>query len=76
MIVALGPGGEEVVAEGTLTGAIASGRSGTAGFGYDPIFVPDGEERTVAELGDDWKTAHSHRARAAAALAEALGATG
>jgi len=74
VIVALGPGGEEVVAEGTLAGAIASGSSGAAGFGYDPIFVPDGEERTVAELGNDWKAAHSHRARAAAALAAALGA--
>ena len=38
----------------------------TEGFGYDPIFVPDGEARTVAELGNDWKTSHSHRARAAA----------
>jgi len=74
VIVALGPGGEEVVAEGTLAGAIASGSSGAAGFGYDPIFLPDGEERTVAELGNDWKAAHSHRARAAAALAAALGA--
>ena len=40
----------------------------TGGFGYDPIFVPDGEERTVAELGDDWKREHSHRGRAARAL--------
>jgi XTP/dITP diphosphohydrolase len=47
-------------------------RSGAEGFGYDPIFVPEGEERTVAELGDAWKSAHSHRARAAAALAAAL----
>jgi len=72
VIVAIGPGGEEVVAEGTLTGAIADGRSGTAGFGYDPIFVPEGETATVAELGDAWKTAHSHRAGAAAALATAF----
>jgi XTP/dITP diphosphohydrolase len=72
VIVALGPTGEEVVAEGTLEGAIALGRSGAEGFGYDPIFVPEGEERTVAELGNDWKSVHSHRARAAAALAAAL----
>jgi XTP/dITP diphosphohydrolase len=72
VIVALGPEGEEVAVEGRLEGSIASGRSGEEGFGYDPIFVPDGEVRTVAELGDDWKTANSHRARAAAALAAAL----
>ena len=43
-------------------------RRGDEGFGYDPIFVPAGEERTVAELGNDWKRANSHRARAAPAL--------
>jgi XTP/dITP diphosphohydrolase len=73
-IVALGPEGEEVVVEGTLEGSIAAAPAGTEGFGYDPIFVPGGEERTVAELGDRWKTANSHRARAAAALAAALAA--
>jgi len=72
VIVALGPDGEDVVAEGTLAGAIAERRSGAEGFGYDPIFVPAGEARTVAELGNDWKTSHSHRARAAALLATAL----
>jgi XTP/dITP diphosphohydrolase len=74
VIVALGPDGREVVAEGTLAGAIAERRSGAEGFGYDPVFVPAGEARTVAELGNDWKTAHSHRARAAALLATALDA--
>jgi XTP/dITP diphosphohydrolase len=72
VIVAVGPAGEELVAEGTLRGAIATGRSGAEGFGYDPIFVPEGEERTVAELGNDWKMRNSHRARAAGALAAAL----
>jgi XTP/dITP diphosphohydrolase len=72
VIVAIGPEGEDVVAEGTLAGTIATGRRGTGGFGYDPIFVPEGEELTVAELGDAWKTANSHRARAAIALAAAL----
>jgi len=72
VIVAIGPAGEEIVAEGTLAGTIAFERRGAEGFGYDPIFVPDGELSTVAELGDDWKTAHSHRARAAASLAAAL----
>jgi XTP/dITP diphosphohydrolase len=39
--------------------------SGSEGFGFDPVFIPDGEERTVAELGNDWKRENSHRARAA-----------
>jgi XTP/dITP diphosphohydrolase len=72
VIVAIGPADEDVVVEGTLEGTIAAARRGTGGFGYDPIFVPAGEERTVAELGDAWKTANSHRARAAIALAAAL----
>ena len=73
-IVAVGPGGEEVAARGELEGAVALERRGSQGFGYDPIFVPLGEERTVAELGDAWKRSHSHRARAAAALRAALSA--
>jgi XTP/dITP diphosphohydrolase len=72
-IVALGPGGEEVVGRGVLEGAIARERRGSGGFGYDPIFVPDGEQRTVAELGDAWKVRHSHRGKAAAALVAAVG---
>jgi XTP/dITP diphosphohydrolase len=72
VIVAVGPQGEEVAVEGTLEGAFAEERRGDEGFGYDPIFVPEGEERTVAQLGDAWKSTHSHRARAAAALAAAL----
>ena len=67
-LVALSPEGEERRGTGVLEGAIATVRRGQEGFGYDPIFVPEEEERTVAELGDDWKRANSHRARAAAAL--------
>jgi XTP/dITP diphosphohydrolase len=55
-----------------LEGHIAEERRGTEGFGYDPIFVPEGEERTVAELGDEWKSRNSHRARAARALLAAI----
>ena len=55
-----------------LAGEIARAAAGAAGFGFDPVFVPDGESRTVAELGDDWKRSHSHRARAAAELARRL----
>ena len=71
-MVAIAPDGREVVADGTLDGSIADGARGDGGFGYDPIFVPDGEARTVAELGDEWKSRNSARARAAAALREAL----
>jgi len=73
-IVALSPEGDELVAEGALEGRVASERRGTGGFGYDPIFVPEGENHTVAELGDAWKAGNSHRARAAHALAARLGA--
>ena len=59
-------------ATGVLEGTVASDRRGSAGFGYDPIFVPLGETKTVAELGDAWKSEHSHRARAARALVSAL----
>ncbi|HSC92110.1 MAG TPA: non-canonical purine NTP pyrophosphatase [Gaiellaceae bacterium] len=69
-LVAVSPDGEERVGIGTLEGTVAREPRGDEGFGYDPIFVPDGEERTVAELGDAWKGRHSHRARAAAALRE------
>ena len=57
---------------GVLEGRLASERRGSAGFGYDPIFIPDGYDVTVAELGDDWKREHSHRARAAQALVAAI----
>jgi len=67
-LVALGPAGEERRGTGILTGTVATERRGDEGFGYDPIFVPTGEDRTVAELGDAWKRANSHRARAAAGI--------
>jgi len=67
-LVALDPGGDERRGTGILEGTIATERRGDEGFGYDPIFVPAGEDQTVAQLGDAWKREHSHRARAAAAL--------
>jgi XTP/dITP diphosphohydrolase len=67
-LVALSPEGEELRGTGTVQGTIAREPRGTEGFGYDPIFVPLGETRTVAELGNDWKRDHSHRALAATAL--------
>lgn len=74
-LVALAPDGREVRATGTLEGAIALEPSGEEGFGFDPVFVPEGESETVAELGDAWKAKHSHRARAARALLESLAAS-
>jgi XTP/dITP diphosphohydrolase len=70
-LVALSPEGEELRGRGILEGRVAPGPRGSEGFGYDPIFVPDCEERTVAELGNAWKRANSHRARAAASLRQA-----
>lgn len=75
-LVALSPEGEEVRGTGVLEGRIAEEPSGSQGFGFDPIFVPDGEERTVAELGDEWKLANSHRSRAAQALLGAFAVKG
>jgi len=73
VMVAIAADGRELVAEGTLSGRIAAEASGEEGFGYDPVFVPDGETETVAALGDVWKHEHSHRARAARQLARLLG---
>ncbi len=71
-LVVLDPSGAEIRATGRLEGEIAWERRGHEGFGYDPIFVPRGESRTVAELGNTWKAEHSHRAQAARALAHVL----
>ena len=72
-LVALGPDGEELRGTGTLTGRIATQPSGAEGFGFDPVFIPDGEDKTVAELGNAWKAEHSHRANAAYALLRQAG---
>jgi XTP/dITP diphosphohydrolase len=72
-VVCFTPEGEERRGTGTLEGTVALERRGTEGFGYDPVFIPDGETQTVAELGNAWKAEHSHRARAARALLRTLG---
>ena len=71
-LVALSPAGEEIDGTGVLRGGIALAAAGAEGFGFDPVFVPIGETRTVAELGEAWKAGHSHRALAARALRDAL----
>lgn len=72
-LVALSPDGSEIVGTGVLRGEVAGAAAGGEGFGFDPVFVPVGEERTVAQLGDAWKAEHSHRALAARALLAELG---
>ena len=58
--------------EGIVNGSIATEKHGTEGFGYDPIFVPEGYNKSFAELGEEIKNGISHRARAVAKLAEYL----
>jgi XTP/dITP diphosphohydrolase len=66
------PDGRELVVEERVDGAITEEPRGAAGFGYDPLFVPLGEDRTVAELEPAEKDALSHRGRASRALVGAL----
>jgi XTP/dITP diphosphohydrolase len=75
-LVALSPSGEELRGTGVLEGRIAGESRGDEGFGYDPVFIPAGEERTVAELGNEWKAENSHRARAARDLLRAMSLRG
>lgn len=75
-IVVLSPEREEFRGSGALEGRIAGFPVGSEGFGYDPVFIPQDGERTVAELGDEWKRGNSHRARAAAVLLAALTGSG
>jgi XTP/dITP diphosphohydrolase len=62
----------EVVVRGEWPGAIAREPRGDAGFGYDPVFIPDGDDRTAAQLTSEEKDAMSHRGRALALLLPAL----
>ena len=59
--------------EGIVRGTISTTKQGTEGFGYDPIFVPEGYTESFAQLGMEIKNGISHRARAVAKLAEYLG---
>ena len=70
VLLVVAPDGSEHVFEGVCHGRLRREPRGGAGFGYDPIFVPDGYSQTYAELGDDVKNKISHRARAWAKLAE------
>lgn len=71
-VISLIRGGEEVQVEGIVNGTIATAESGAEGFGYDPLFVPEGFDHTFAEMTADQKNAISHRGRAVVALVDVL----
>ena len=71
-LAAVLPDGRELVVEGRVDGEIVAAPRGDGGFGYDPLFVPVGEQRTVAQLAPGEKDALSHRGRASRALVGAL----
>ncbi len=73
MLVLLGPGEVERVFEGRCAGRLRREPAGAGGFGYDPLFIPDGYEQTYAELGDEVKNRISHRSAAWRKLAEWVG---
>ena len=71
-LLLLRPDGSEDVFDGVLAGRVAWPPRGSQGHGYDPIFIPEGHDRTLGELEPAEKNALSHRARAMAALRMAL----
>ncbi|MBD5230986.1 MAG: non-canonical purine NTP diphosphatase [Bacteroidales bacterium] len=73
-VIALIKDGREQVMTGTVEGEIATEERGTDGFGYDPIFIPEGTGKTFAEMGPDAKNEISHRGRATAKLLQVLNA--
>jgi len=68
------PGGRELHAEGACEGTLGTKERGSGGFGYDPLFVPEGWDRTMAELEPHEKDRISHRGRAFRALRDRLAA--
>lgn len=71
-VIAYIQGGKELLFEGVVNGSITTEKRGDKGFGYDPVFVPEGHGLTFAELGTTVKNSISHRARAVMALCEYL----
>jgi XTP/dITP diphosphohydrolase len=67
VLVLLGPGGVEKAFQGRCRGRLADAPRGAGGFGYDPLFIPDGHDRTLAEMPAELKNRLSHRGRAWAA---------
>ena len=71
-IALVSPDGREFSVEGSCRGRIIESAAGAQGFGYDPLFVPEGYEQTFAELSAEEKNALSHRGRALAAARKVL----
>ena len=71
-VIALILDGKEYLFEGKVKGSIITEERGDAGFGYDPVFQPDGYDQTFAQLGSEVKNNVSHRALATKALCEFL----
>lgn len=71
-VIALIINGKEYLFDGVIKGKIIEEKRGAAGFGYDPIFMPDGHEKTFAELGEEVKNSISHRALAMEKLVDFL----
>lgn len=71
-VIALLIGDKSFCFEGIVKGTITSEQKGENGFGYDPVFIPEGYEQTFAELGDDVKNKISHRAKAVGQLGDFL----
>lgn len=67
-VVIYTPTGEEWVLTGEMKGTISQKPAGLHGFGYDPVFIPEGQTRTLAELGPGYKAQHSHRSQAVKAF--------
>jgi len=72
VITLLYPDGKKLVAKGICKGHIALEKHGDRGFGYDPLFIPEGSDKTFAELPLEYKDANSHRAKALAELAKMI----
>jgi len=71
-VVALILDNEEYLFEGRVDGEIIENQKGTSGFGYDPVFLPEGFDRTFAEMSDEEKNSISHRGRAMRKMIEFL----
>lgn len=71
-VIALIMDGKEYLFEGVVDGVITTGRRGAKGFGYDPVFQPEGSQQTFAEMGADAKNQISHRGRAVRKLVDFL----
>jgi XTP/dITP diphosphohydrolase len=73
VLVALAADGRMYVASGSCAGTIAPAMRGLGGFGYDPLFLPEGDDRSMAQMSQEEKAAISHRGRATRRMASLLG---